>query len=189
MRVSGLISDVLFVLWFFLPAGLANVAPVFAAKLPFLRTFGFPLDFYTTFRGKRILGNHKTMRGLLSGILIGILTVYLQIYLYEQIPLVKSFVTVNYSSINPILFGFLSAIGALGGDAVKSFFKRQLEIPPGESWFPFDQIDYVIGGMIVTSVYIRLALSQYFVLFVLWSFIHPVATFIGYLLKLRDKPM
>ena len=183
------ISDVLLALWFFLPAGLANVAPVFAAKLPFLRTFSFPLDFYATFRGKRILGDHKTIRGLLSGILLGILTVYLQIYLYEQVSLVRSFVTINYTSINPIVFGFLSAVGALGGDALKSFFKRQLGKPPGKSWFPFDQIDYVIGGIIVTSLYIRLTLPQYLILFVLWSFIHPVATFIGYLLKLRDRPM
>src|SRR5271157_592835 len=163
--MQRIINDILFVLWFFLPAGLANVAPVFAMKLPFLRAFNLPLDFYATFRGKRILGGHKTVRGLLSGILTGILTVYLQIYLYEQVPLVRSFVPIDYSSINPILFGFLSAIGALGGDAVKSFFKRQLEIPPGKSWFPFDQVDYVIGGMIVTSFYIRLTLSQYLILF------------------------
>jgi CDP-2,3-bis-(O-geranylgeranyl)-sn-glycerol synthase len=185
--MQSIVNDILFVLWFFLPAGLANVAPVFATKLPFLRAFNFPLDFCATFRGKRILGDHKTVRGLLSGILIGILTVYLQIYLYEQVPLVRSFVPIDYSSINPILFGFLSAVGALGGDAVKSFFKRQLGIPPGKSWFPFDQVDYVIGGMIVTSFYIRLTLSQYLILFLLWSLMHPVATFIGYLLKLRDR--
>lgn len=187
--MQSMISDALFVLWFFLPAGIANVAPIFAAKLPFLRTFSFPLDFYATFRGKRILGDHKTVRGLLSGILIGILTVYLQIYLYEQVPFVRSFVSIDYSSINPVLFGLLSSVGALGGDALKSFFKRQLEIPPGKSWFPFDQVDYVIGGMIVTSFYIRLTLLQYLLLFILWSLIHPLASFIGYLLKLRDRPI
>lgn len=187
--MQSIISDVFFVLWFFLPAGLANGVPVFAAKLPFLKAFNFPLDFYATFRGKRILGDHKTVRGLLSGILISILTVYLQIYLYQQVPFIRSFISIDYSSINPILFGFLSAVGALGGDAVKSFFKRQLGIPAGKSWFPFDQIDYVIGGMITTSLYIQLTLPQYLILFVLWFLIHPIATVIGYLLKLRDRPI
>jgi hypothetical protein len=67
-----MIRDILFVIWFFLPAGLANVAPIFAAKLPYLKTLTFPLDGYITFRGKRLLGEHKTLRGVISGILVGI---------------------------------------------------------------------------------------------------------------------
>ena len=45
-----MIKDILFVLWFFLPAGLANMAPIFAARLPYLRKLSFPLDCYATFR-------------------------------------------------------------------------------------------------------------------------------------------
>lgn len=181
--------NVLFVLWFFLPAGLANVTPIFTAKIPFLKGFDYPLDFYATFRGKRVLGSHKTIRGLLSGILVGILTVYLQIYLYEHVSLVRSFVFVDYSAINPVLFGLLSSVGALGGDALKSFFKRQLDMPPGKSWVPFDQVDYILGGTVLTSFYIRLTLVQYIYLIIIWSLIHLVASFIGYLLRLKDSPI
>ena len=49
--------DLLFVLWFFLPAGLANMMPVFTAKLPLLRTLDFPLDGDATFHGKRAFGD------------------------------------------------------------------------------------------------------------------------------------
>lgn len=184
-----LIRDVLFVLWFFLPAGFANMAPLFAAKLPYLKRWSFPLDGYATFRGKRIFGDHKTIRGLLSGVLIGILTVYLQVYLYEEVAFVRTFVFLDYASINPLLLGLLASGGALVGDAIRSFFKRQVGIAPGKSWFPFDQLDYVVGGIVFTAVYIRLSFSQYILLCVTWFLLHPLATCIGYFLKLRDRPL
>jgi hypothetical protein len=76
-----IVKDSVFVLWFFLPAGLGNVAPIIAAKLPCLAAWSFPLDGYATFRGKRLFGEHKTVRGLLSGLLVGIATAALQVIL------------------------------------------------------------------------------------------------------------
>jgi CDP-2,3-bis-(O-geranylgeranyl)-sn-glycerol synthase len=184
-----MIKDILFVIWFFLPAGLANMAPIFAAKLPALRRLNFPLDCYFTFRGKRIFGSHKTVRGFISGVIVGILTVYLQVFLYTTVPLLKTFISVNYNTINPMLLGLLASSGALAGDAVRSFFKRQMDIAPGKSWFPFDQIDYVIGGIVLTACYIRLTILQYLLLFVIWFFIHPLATLVGYWLKLKNSPI
>lgn len=165
------------------------MAPIFAAKLPWLRTFTYPLDGYATFRDRRIFGSHKTLRGLFSGILVGVLAVYLQIELYIHVSFVRNFVLLDYTTINPILFGMLSSVGALGGDAIKSFFKRQLDIAPGKTWFPFDQIDYVVGGICLTSFYIQLTLPQYIMLFIIWSFLHPLGTLIGYFLKLKECPI
>ena len=88
----------------------------------------------------------------------------------------------------PILFGLLSSAGALTGDALRSFFKRQRGMAPGKSWFPFDQIDYVLGGVVFTACYIQLTLWQYVLLFIVWFLLHPLATLIGYLLKLKDSP-
>lgn len=163
------------------------MAPIFAAKLPWLKTFTYPLDGYATFRGRRIFGAHKTIRGLFSGILIGVLTIYLQIYIYAHVSFVRNFVFIDYAVINPILFGMLSSVGALAGDAMKSFFKRQLDIKPGRSWFPFDQIDYVVGGICCTFLYIQLTLSQYLLLFIIWSLLHPLATLIGYFFRLKES--
>jgi CDP-2,3-bis-(O-geranylgeranyl)-sn-glycerol synthase len=184
-----MMKDILFVLWFFLPAGLANMTPIFAAKLPVLRRLNFPLDCYFTFRGRRIFGSHKTVRGFISGVIVGILTVYLQVFLYTTVPLLKTFISVNYSAIDPLLLGLLASSGALAGDAVRSFFKRQMDIAPGKGWFPFDQFDYVIGGIVFTACYIRLTILQYLLLFVIWFFIHPLATLVGYWLKLKNSPI
>jgi CDP-2,3-bis-(O-geranylgeranyl)-sn-glycerol synthase len=97
--------------------------------------------------------------------------------------------TIDYSAINPIIFGFLCGLGALAGDAVKSFFKRQVGVFPGQSWVPFDQVDYILGGIIFTWLYFPLTFMQYLLIFIVWVLIHPFGTFIGYLLKLRRKPL
>lgn len=184
-----MIKDLLFVFWFFLPAGLANIAAFFSGKIPFLKRFSYPVDFNATFRGKRILGSNKTIRGFTFAILAGILTVYLQILLFKNLNFLNTFITLNYEQINPIILGSLAGFGALFGDSVKSFFKRQLGIMPGRSWFPFDQIDYIVGGILLTSLYVQLSLSEYIVLFSIWFFLHLLINFIGYILKLKDSPL
>ncbi|HET9918380.1 MAG TPA: CDP-archaeol synthase [Ktedonobacteraceae bacterium] len=131
-----MLKDILFVLWFFLPAGLASMTPVFAAKWPLLRALDFPLDGYMTFRGRRVFGSHKTVRGLFSSIAVGVLTVYLQVGLFVAFPLLRSFISLDYTTINPWLLGLLASLGALGGDAARSFFKRQLDIAPARAGFP-----------------------------------------------------
>ncbi|MBE3559952.1 MAG: CDP-archaeol synthase [Ktedonobacteraceae bacterium] len=184
-----LLNDLLFVLWFFLPAGLANMMPILVARLPLLKKLDFPLDCYATFRHKRVFGSHKTIRGFLSGILAGILTTYLQVFLYSRVPFIQSFVSIDYTTLNAWLFGLLASGGALTGDALRSFFKRQMDIAPGKTWFPFDQLDYIIGGVLFTVFYIQLTLWQYLLLFAIWFLLHPLSTFIGYQLKLKESPI
>lgn len=184
-----IILPILQVLWFFLPAGLGNLAPVIAAKIPVLKRYSHPIDNFQKFRDKRILGDHKTVRGLTAGICAGIIAAYLQVILYNQFHFFRSVSIIDYNTINPFFFGLLSSFGALFGDGLKSFFKRQLNITAGKSWFPFDQIDYILGGILFTSFYVRLSLETYIMLFIVWFFLHPLSTFIGWLLRLKDEPI
>ncbi len=184
-----MIERLLFVLWFFLPSGVANVAAFFSGQVSFLKRYNAPVDFGLKFRGKRILGSNKTIRGFVVGIISAIVIVYFQIFLYSQFEFIRGFAYIDYSLINPLLFGFLSGFGALAGDSIKSFFKRQNKIAPGVSWFPFDQIDFIIGGIIFTSFYIRLSFWDYFWVLALWFLIHPFTTFLGFLLKLKKEPL
>src|SRR5579863_5895584 len=177
-----MLKDILLAVWFFLPAAVGNATPIIAAKLPYLENWTFPLDGYAMFHGKRLLGDHKTVRGLFTGILAGSATAFLQVELYSNVAWVREIVALDYSRINPLLFGTLAALGALSGDALKSFFKRQSNIAPGRSWFPFDQIDYVLGGIVFTACYVPLSLTQYLYVIGIWTLIHPIATFIGYTL-------
>src|SRR5205085_1370376 len=52
---------------------------------------------------------------------------------------------------HPVLPGFLMGIGAIGGDAAKSFFKRQLGIAPGASWIVLDQLDFFLGASLLVA--------------------------------------
>ena len=184
-----MIKELLFVFWFFGPAGLANVAAFFSGKIPFLKRYAYPVDFGRKLKGKRILGSHKTIRGFVAGIIIAIAAVYLEIFLYTTMPWIRSIVPLDYTKINPILLGTLSGLGALAGDAIKSFFKRQVNVPPGKSWVPFDQIDYIVGGIVFTMFYIRLTPMDYLWLFLLWSLMHPFTTFLGFVLRLKKSPL
>ncbi len=173
---------ILLALWVFLPAGLANASPVIASRALVFRGWKTPIDFGKTFRGKRIFGDNKTWRGLIFGTMVGALTGYLQSLLLPEYGL-------ELSQSTAIIAGGLMGFGALFGDAMESFFKRQMDIPAGESWFPFDQFDYIIGALLVVSPVVTFSLQEYVTIAIVWFSIHVVSVYIGFLLKLRDKPI
>lgn len=150
-----------------------------------LPRFSYPLDFHRTFRGKRIFGDHKTIRGIILGTIAGsifFIFQYLQGTKYNQL-----YVSENYGIINLLLMGFSLSFGGLIGDAMKSFVKRQFNILPGRTWFPFDQIDWILGTIIFSIWFIDFEL-----IFIIWALfigliLHVLIKLIGYLLKLQDE--
>jgi CDP-2,3-bis-(O-geranylgeranyl)-sn-glycerol synthase len=185
-----MLQDIFFALWFFAPAAVANVVPIFAAAIPQLKRFDAPMDMGKKFRGRRILGDHKTWRGLITGIIFATLTLLLQQYLFDTVGWIRNLTDqVDYWHLPALILGPLFAIGALGGDALESFFKRQRGVAPGRGWFPFDQIDYIVGGAIVTMPFVSLTIAQYAWLILLWLIIHVVATYFGWMLGLKERPL
>lgn len=178
-------NTLLFALWFFLPAGIANMVPVFTAKL--LPNWTMPLDFGLLFRGKRIFGSHKTIRGVVIGVLFGIFVSCLQFVLFQNQSWIKSFVPFDYMKGNPFVFGLLLSLGALLGDAVKSFFKRRVGVASGKMWFPFDQLDYIFGGILSSLIWIRLDGRIYILIFIMYFLLHILSTTMGYLLHLKKS--
>jgi len=184
------VNEILFALWFFLPAGVANVTPILVAKLPGLKHWEAPMDLHRTFRGKRILGSHKTWRGLVAGAVMATATLALQQYLVGHFGWAQTLTRqVDYMDLPTLVLGPLFGLGALGGDAIESFFKRQRNVSPGRGWFPFDQTDYIIGGAIATAPFVSLGFLQYLWLLLLWLLVHVVASYIGYLLGLKERPI
>lgn len=172
------------VIFLFLPAGIANLVPPFAVLL--LPKFNQPLDFHQSFRGHRIFGDHKTIRGLIVGIIFAGITFELQKYLYLSFDHIRSFSLIDYSNFT-ILFGFAQGLGALGGDAIKSFFKRQINIKPGTSWFPFDQIDWVLGSLFISFIFIPVSISLFASYLVAGLALHLLFKSIGFLIKMNQS--
>jgi CDP-2,3-bis-(O-geranylgeranyl)-sn-glycerol synthase len=182
--------DILFSLWFFMPAGFANSTPIIAAHLPGLSNLNLPMDLGRTFRGKRIFGEHKTWRGLLIGLLVGVLIVWLQALAYRHYGWAQSIASpLDYGTISFMALGTALGVGALMGDAIESFLKRQFNIASGHTWFPFDQLDFVIGGTLLSAVYVRLPAKDYVFILFIWFGMHLLFSYIGFLLKLKERPL
>lgn len=173
---------------FFLPAGIANMSPVFAKHIPPLNKWDTPLDFGKQYHSKRIFGNNKTWRGLLFGAIAGGFSSWI---IYSAAPDLPANLSFNFvpSGASAFALGALLGFGALAGDAIESFFKRRRNIMSGNSWFPFDQIDYIIGGLIATLPFIGLNMEIAFRILLIYFFLHLVISYIGYLLGLKNKPI
>lgn len=113
---------------------------------------GKPIDRGRNFSdGRRILGDHKTIRGFTLGVIGGVLT-----GLAEALaaPLLTPYIGPlaggdGFMQISALALVALS-FGALSGDLVKSFFKRRLNIASGAMLPVADQLDFVLGAWVLT---------------------------------------
>lgn len=176
-------------LWFFLPAGIANAVPVLASKTPLRRKFDTPMDFGKSFKDVRLFGDNKTWRGLFAGVIGATIVIALQIYLYATTTWAEDISWVNYNQPDVWLLGPLMGAGTLLADAMESHFKRRRNIPPGEKWFPFDQLDYIVGGCLFSLPVVILSLPRYLLIFVMWFGVHLLVVYVGFKLGIRDKPI
>jgi len=185
-----MIQDILFAIWFLLPAAFANVIPILVAPIPFLKKFNAPIDGGKKWRGHDLLGPHKTWRGIIAGIIIATITLWAQQLLAMHYGWAHYAAGgVDYAHLPIFILGPLFAIGALGGDAVESFFKRQRGIKSGGKWVPFDQLDYIIGSVIVSLFVVILSPLQYLWIFIIWFLMHLISSYVGYLLGLKKDPI
>lgn len=172
-------NDYVAAILFFLPAGIANMSPVVANHIPWLKNWRTPMDFGLSSDGHRVLGDSKTWRGIVFGTLMGGLTA-----------LVVSHLNTNtVATVPPFIVGCLLGFGALAGDAIESFFKRRRGIKPGNSWFPFDQIDYIIGALILIYLFVPLPLWAMSTIIAVYFVLHIVIVYIFYKLGIRSKPI
>jgi len=129
------LADVVYVL---LPAYAANMAAPFSKFWPGPNR---PIS-------ARLLGNHKTVVGFALGVAAALLVSFAQ----AQI----AWAPLRVANTAWLVTGLAQGIGAMGGDAVKSFFKRRRAIAPGASWIPADQLDFVTGAILLGWPWLRL---------------------------------
>ncbi|MBU1202559.1 CDP-archaeol synthase [Patescibacteria group bacterium] len=167
--------------WLFLPAGAANMMASLSRWIDFLDC---PVDFGKSLKNKRIFGNHKTWRGLFFGMIAAVLVAYLQVRFYTPD---KFYYIYDYTKLNFLALGILSASGALLGDLFRCFIKRRKNIMPGTLWFPYDQIDWIAGAIITMSFYIQISWQNAIAAVALSIIIHPLINYICFLLKLQKN--
>lgn len=165
-----------------LPAILANIAPVVMKRVNFLN---YPLDFNKSLGNERVLGSNKTFRGLFFGVLFAMIVMNIQYLVYRFTGF--DFTVYSYEEVNYQFLGFLMGLGVIVGDLVKSFVKRRLKIDPGKSFIPWDQIDCVLGGLLLGRIAWDFPISYGILIIVVTFFMHILARYIGYFLGLCEK--
>lgn len=159
---------------FFYSSFLILLTPMIANMTPTL----IKIKYWNTAINEKLFGKNKTWRGFLGAIIVGTLSF---------LALVKSGMIASIpDSASVFLVGFLFSFGAILGDLVKSLFKRKMGIRPGGSWLPFDQIDYVLGMIILTYPLYRYTLSQMVLFLVIGGALSAIAHRLGYLIKINS---
>jgi CDP-2,3-bis-(O-geranylgeranyl)-sn-glycerol synthase len=156
-----------------------TVPMYFANAMPVLFHGTKPLDFGRKFGGKRIFGKGKTVLGTLGGMLGGMAAGFVLLLSFPEILILIP----NYFFLVITL-----AIGAILGDAIKSFFKRQLGIPSGQQWLLADQLDFVAGGFLLSLLVRVPEFEVVAILLLATGFIHLFTNFAAFKLKLKKVP-
>lgn len=172
-------NDIAEALWLFLPAGLANAAPVIANKIPILNRWQASLDFGRSYKGRRVFGPNKTWRGVTFAVLVAALAGLLQ----------AQFAYHPFDSGTAVWVAALMGFGAIYGDAIESFLKRQYGAAAGQPWFPFDQIDYIIGGLLAAAPLALFSWPQMTAILAVYFGLHLATAYLGFRLKLKDGPI
>ena len=150
------------------PAYVANMAP---PLIKYWKGWNRPIS-------PRWLGSHKTMMGFAAGLVGALAATFVQHAIACEAGIV------DYD--RWLELGLRFGLGAMVGDSAKSFFKRRLRIPPGRPWIPFDQLDFVVGALILVASRSALSLGDIAIALGLSFGGHIAVNHTAYWLGIRD---
>jgi CDP-2,3-bis-(O-geranylgeranyl)-sn-glycerol synthase len=156
--------DILQAVYIAIPAYIANAFPT-------LFSGGPPMDLGFNFiDGKRIFGANKTFRGFGIALILGILAAIAEETLFGP---------------GIFLIGAIAALGALLGDLLGSFIKRRIDFKPGKPFPILDQLDFILGALVLTYPVQQTGFSAIIILIVFTPPIHLLANFFAYHLGVK----
>ena len=159
------LQDWVWALYIILPVYCTNGAPVIFGG-------GRPIDSGKSLSdGQRVFGDHKTTRGFVSGLIAGFIGgAFEAVFFYP----------------NLLIVAILASIGALLGDLAGAFLKRRLKITPGGSLPVLDQLDFVLGAMLLVSPLVSLSLGTAAILLLVTPPIHILTNVAAHALRLKS---
>ena len=165
------------ILLFILPAYCANGAPVVGVRLIGRST---PLDRGAkAWDGRRILGDGKTLEGLLIGVATGTIAGLI----------IHSFIPGIYRS---PLEPFMLSVGAMAGDIFGSFIKRRLGLERGRPAPGLDQLGFLAFALLFSIFTFGpprwLDALTLILLVAVTAILHIGTNYLAYLLKLKAEP-
>lgn len=154
-----------------------------------------PLDGGRRFRGRRIFGDNKSLRGAIVMPLATIACTLLQAALATRFQGARDSGLVDFRIVSPLLWGALLGVGYVLGELPNSFLKRQLDIPPGGTasgakgvfFWVLDQIDSLVGILLLLCLIRVPPLQVALGLSALTLLIHPAISALMCALRLKSR--
>ena len=152
-------------------AALLFIGPSYVANAaPLLFGGGRTLDGGRTLAdGQPIFGAHKTIRGVFAGIVAGTIIGVAEAALDSRL----------------LVAGFMIAIGAVSGDLLGAFIKRRLRVEPGRAFPILDQLDFILGGLLVGYYFFPVNLESVILVIVVTPPIHLATNYGAYVLGIK----
>jgi hypothetical protein len=115
-----------------------------------------PLDGGATWRGRRVLGENKTLRGAVVMVAATMLCALVQAMVAAHAAWARPLELVAFARVHPLAWGALLGAGYIAGELPNSFLKRQLGIAPGAGaaggrgviFWLVDQLDSLAGVLV-----------------------------------------
>ena len=172
---------------------LAGICQTAWLALPMSQRFAIPLDGGRTFRGRRLLGANKTLRGfvimvpatgvsfaVLSGVLGGLPSRVAGLW--------------PISSADYALLGMWAGFGFMLGELPNSFVKRQVGVAPGDAaktahtgplFLVLDRVDSILGMLLALAIVVPVPWLTWAYVLAVGSLLH--ASFSMVLFQLGGK--
>ena len=172
-----------------------------AAQTVWLRSrlsdrLALPLDLGKTFRGRRILGANKTLRGFVVMVPATALSFFAVGLLVARSEALNTMLW----SLSPVGYGMLGLVAGLGfmlGELPNSFMKRQLGIPPGESprrWpakittFIIDRLDSIVGMLAAVTLAVPTPWKTWLYVVLFGPAVHWSFSLVLYAIGVKERP-
>ena len=169
--------------WAMLPAYVPNNAAVLAGG-------GRPIDGGRTWGGRRVLGDGKTWRGTAVGTLAGVL---LALGLNVVNGPLAATVGVSLPTF-PLPAAIGLAFGAMVGDIAASFLKRRSGRERGAAFPGLDQLDFVVGALVLSFLFATdwavstFSLGVLAVILVITPLLHVGTNVIAFKIGAKNEP-
>lgn len=168
--------------WLFLPAGAANMAPVFLHGRKNLH----PMDRGAVLKdGMPLLGSHKTWEGLTLGVVAGALAGLAQGFLK---PMISVFSLPSPLPETGLIVGAALGLGAMLGDAAASFIKRREGLKSGDESVLLDRLNSVAGASVAAYLVADVKLSWILIMLCVALILHKLANDVAYMIGLKEVP-
>ena len=185
-EIFKLLISILAAIYFMLPAYVANLSGLAFGG-------GTPVDGGKECKdGRRLIGNGVTWKGFQNGTIIGTLVgVVLGIIgtFFGDLSVLTGGIIdlpVYGSVVGGLILGFLMAFGALFGDLVGSFIKRRIGLQSGEPAPIMDQLDFVVGALVLSLLVVRISWKFFLIIAVLSIVLHLGSNIVAYLFGIKD---